>query len=114
MKNTISAFIASSLLALTLVPATTGASHAKATFNVNKLQSEGFRACKAQGDTGYTARIRGTTLNGTSLFSEKGFPKFYVTSCFQTKAECSNYVKTFKNRLAGVNEISHTSCKRRG
>lgn len=111
MKNTITAFIASSMLALTLVPATTGASHAKATYNVNKLQGEGFRACKAQGDTGYTAKVRGTTLNGTSLISENGFAKFYVRSCFQTKAECNNYVKTFTKRLAGVNEISYTSCK---
>ena len=114
MKNKITAFIASSMLALTFVPASTGISQAKATYNINELQGEGFRACRAQGNTGYTAIVRGTTLNESSIFNENGFGKFYIRSCFQTKAECSNYVKSFTKRLAGVNEISYTSCKSRG
>jgi hypothetical protein len=117
MNHSLTAFFASSLLAMTLVPAATTASHAfsgKAVYNVNKLQNQGFRACKALGDTGYTGVVRGTTLNGTSLFSERGFPKFYVRSCFETKAECTGYVNTFAKRLIGVNEISYRSCKRTG
>lgn len=114
MKNSLTAIVTSAMLAMTFVPATTTLSQAKATYNVNELKGQGFRACKAQGDTGYTAIVRGTTLNESSIFNEQGFGRFYVRSCFETKAECKSYVNNFTKLLAGVNEIKYTSCTLRG
>lgn len=114
MKNSLTTFVTSAMLAMTLVPATSTISQAKATYNIGELKGEGFRACKAQGNSGYTAIVRGTTLDEGSLFVEEGFGTFYVRSCFQTQAQCKSYVKSFAKRLAGVNEIKYTSCKSRG
>ena len=111
MKKTLGALITSAMLAITMVPFTTHVASAAATANTAKLNGEGFRNCKAQGDTGYTAIVRG--LSSAKSTRNGDFGKFYLRNCFQTKAECKSYVKNVPNILLGVSSITYSSCKAR-
>lgn len=111
MRNALTAFAASAMVAMTLVPVTTSISHARGAETV-RLNSEGFRKCKAQGNSGYTAIVRGTSLNGATRNGT--FGTFSLRSCFQTRAACSNFVNSIPHIVRGINDIHYASCKSRG
>ncbi len=111
MRNALTAFAASAIIAMTLMPATTSIANARGAETV-RLNSEGFRKCKAQGNSGYTAIVRGTSLFGATRNAD--FGTFSLRSCFQTRAACSNFVNSIPHIIRGVNDIHYASCKARG
>ena len=111
MKYSLPALVASALVAITIIPTTTNISHARSGETV-RLNGEGFRKCKAQGNSGYTAIVRGTSLYGATRNGD--FGTFNLRSCFQTRAECSRFVSSIPQIVRGVNDIHYASCKARG
>ncbi len=111
MKNTLTALAAAAMMAVTLVPATTSISQAR-TAEIVRLKSEGFRNCRALGDSGYTAVVRGTSLFGASR--NGSFGNFNLRSCFQTRAECTRFINSIPRIVRGFNDIHYASCTARG
>ncbi len=111
MKTSIKTLLASAIVSVSILPATISVSQAQATTSTIQLRSEGFRKCKAQGNSGYTAVVVGTS---TYLSSRSGdFGRFRVRSCFQTKSDCNSYLNNFDKILLGVSKFEHKSCKSR-
>ncbi len=110
MRKIMTALCTTALLSVTLATTTTNIANARGSETV-RLNGEGFRKCKAQGDSGYTAIVRGTSLNGTSR--NGAFGSFNLRSCFHTRAEYSRFVNSIPHIVRGVNDIHYASCKAR-
>ncbi len=111
MKKTLKTALASAILSISIIPTTAISSHAKSV-EPTRINGEGFRKCKAQGDSGYTAIIRGRSLYTAPRNGDFGL--FNVRSCFQTKAQCVNFVRNVPRHIRGVYDIQYSSCKARG
>lgn len=111
MRKIITTLCTTALLTITLIVPTITSSQARGSETV-RLNGEGFRACKALGDSGYTAIVRGTSLNGVSR--NGSFGTFNIRSCFETRNECRRFVGSIPHIVPGVNDIHYSSCKARG
>ncbi len=111
MKKSLNAMFAAVLLAASFIPATSSVSHARGSETV-RINGEGFRKCKALGDSGYTAIVRGRSVYGGT--NNGAFGSFNLRSCFETRAECSRFVGSVPYIVPGVFDIRYSSCKARG
>ena len=79
--------------------------------SVKRINSEGFRACKALGDRGYTAIVRGLYSNGSE---RTGSGPFHIRTCFETAAQCERFIGRIRNHVAGIEELRYRKCSPRG
>jgi hypothetical protein len=110
-KRPAATLLASALFAASLMPATFHTASAKQ-FETVRINSEGFRKCKALGDSGYTAVVRGRSLYNTTRNGD--FGQFNIRTCFQTKAACAGFVSRVPNIIRGVFDIQYRACTARG
>lgn len=80
---------------------------------VLKINSDGFRTCKAMGDNGYTAIARGTLGDGGGGVHRGGFRYFQVKTCFETQAQCNHFINRIHHRISQIYELKYTNCKSR-
>ena len=102
--------LAALLLATTLTSSPITIVQAK-TISLSKMKGEGFRKCKAQGKSGYTAVIKGSTLTSGTKNALAG--KFSIRSCYKTKSECNRFARNIPNLVSGINTIEYSACKPR-
>lgn len=83
--------------------------------DVMRIRGEGFRACKAMGNSGYTGIVRGTLLNGGSnTYYSSGFARFNIRYCFASRTECTRFVGRIENLVRAVNTVDYRACLARG
>jgi len=108
--------IAASLLALSPMIAS-GTAHATApnfpSAAVLKINSDGFRACKALGGNGYTATARGVLGDGGGGDRSSGFRAFQIRTCFESRAQCVRFVDRIHHRVSQIEQLYHIGCKSR-
>lgn len=76
---------------------------------VKQINGEGFRTCKALGNSGYTATASGILSSGTA----RGSGKFRLRTCFRTLGECKNFLARIPNLVGKIDTIRHRTCKPR-
>ena len=79
--------------------------------DVKRLSSEGFAACRALGDSGYTGIATGI-ISGTS--SRTGESAFRVRVCFRTASQCQRFISRIRHHISDVQTIRYTNCSPRG
>jgi len=75
-----------------------------------KINGEGFRICKAFGNSGYTAMVHGQ-VQGVSTRS--GSRSFRVRTCFENKAQCDRFLARIHHKIGGIDRLYRTKCKSR-
>lgn len=80
---------------------------------VTKLNGQGFRACKALGDTGYTAIARGILGDGGGGDRSSGFRNFQVRFCFKTRGGCENFISRIHHHISQIDLLRVAKCSAR-
>ena len=117
MKNHIFSLLAAVSISLSTTFIPVHSAHAAQT-SLTKLQNDGFRACRAQGKTGFTAVVRGTSSAGfegsRGLGRSGSDAKFSLRYCFASLNECQRFVSRAGHIISDVQDIRYRSCDRRG
>ncbi|MDJ0614178.1 MAG: hypothetical protein QNJ29_10920 [Rhizobiaceae bacterium] len=108
------------IAALALAPAvSTGTAHAVSpNFTeaaISKINWDGFQACKALGNSGYTAVIRGihnAASGGT--YRNGGEARFNIRTCFETAQECERFSSRIHHKVANIEQVWLNRCSPRG
>lgn len=82
---------------------------------VMHINAEGFRICKAMGDRGHTAIIRGLLGDGGgSIRGGAVHSRFNIRTCFETRAECNHFLDRIHHRVSQIEQIYISRCRARG
>lgn len=80
---------------------------------VAKINGQGFRTCKAMGDSGYTAVARGILGDGGGGSNSGGFRYFQVRTCFKTSSACDKFINRIDHKISQIEELYYAGCKSR-
>ena len=80
---------------------------------VSKINSQGFRICRAMGNSGYTAVARGILGDGGGGLRSAGFRQFQVRTCFETAAACERFIDRIDHRISQIEQLYYAGCKPR-
>ncbi len=80
---------------------------------VSKINSQGFKTCKAMGDSGYTAVARGILGDGGGGVNSGGFRYFQIRTCFKTSAACEKFIKRIDHKISQIERLNYAGCKSR-
>lgn len=105
--------------ALALAPALTSFSAQAVSPNfteaaIQKINWDGFKACKALGKSGYTAVIRGTHNAGSSGPDGRGDSPFNIRTCFETASQCDRFTSRIHHKVANIEQLWLNRCYSRG
>ena len=106
-RTIIAAAFAAPLLGL--VP--TGADAAQR--SIAKTQNDGYRACQALGNSGYTGIVRGERLYALDGIAGGKKKSFSIRYCFESRAKCSHFINRIKHTVRNVETIRYSTCERR-
>ena len=80
--------------------------------SLTKLQNEGFRACRAQGRSGYTAVVKGK--RDPAYYGVRGgTDNFSLRYCFPSRSQCERFISRAMIEIRDVQEIRYRSCEPR-
>lgn len=77
---------------------------------ITKINSEGFRKCKAfdaSGTKAWTANAKGRLEDGSGGFLDI----FNIKTCFTTKAECNKFISRIHHHVLAIEELRYARCK---
>ena len=80
---------------------------------VTQLNNQGFKTCKAMGDSGYTAIARGILGDGGGGNRSPGYRNFQVRTCFETSAACEKFIKRIDHKISQIEQLYYAGCKSR-
>lgn len=80
---------------------------------VAKINGEGFRKCKAMGNSGYTAVARGILGDGGGGDRSSGYRNFQIRTCFETRAQCDRFIARIDHRISQIELLRYAGCKSR-
>ena len=80
---------------------------------VKAINAEGFRICKAMGDTGYTAIARGILGDGAGGYRGAGGHPFNVRTCFAERSECEHFLNRIHHKISQIDELRYARCSAR-
>ena len=81
---------------------------------ISKLNWDGFKTCKALGDSGYTAITRGTHSAGSSGPEGRGDSRFDIRTCFKTASACERHVNRIHHKVGNIEQLWLNRCYPRG
>ena len=81
---------------------------------VMHINAEGFRACKAMGNSGHTAVIRGILGDGGGNIRSAGYHTFNIRTCFQTSSQCNYFLDRIHHKVSQIEQINYSRCSSRG
>lgn len=116
--NKVSKSIAAGFIAFaSLTSVTQSASALNPNFSgavVVQINGQGFRACKAMGNKGYTAVARGLLSDGGGGGSRgSGFRPFQIRTCFTTSAACERFIDRIHHKIGQIEKLRYAGCKSR-
>ena len=80
---------------------------------VMKINSDGFRICRAMGNTGYSAVARGILGDGGGGHRTAGFRHFQIRTCFRSRAQCEHFLDRIHHRISQIEQLHYIGCKSR-
>ncbi len=114
--NTIRKFVMASIIGLSPIATTAYAvSPNFPTAAVLHINAEGFQICKAMGDNGHTAKIRGLLGDGGGGYRGGSvYHTFSIRTCFETRAQCNHFLDRIHHKVSQIEQINYSRCKARG
>ncbi len=79
-----------------------------------KINSDGFRTCKALGNSGYTAVARGLLGDGGGGRRGAGDRPFQLRTCFETASQCERFLDRIHHRISQIEQLNYIGCTPRG
>ena len=80
-----------------------------------KINSDGFRTCKANrnnGSASYRGKVRGFLIDGSGGGNNSdGNTYFQVTTCFETAKSCKKWAKRITNIVPNINYVTYQDCR---
>lgn len=73
---------------------------------IRTINSDGFRRCRALGNSGYTAIITGINEGG----SGPGATGFRIHTCFESRAGCQNFIGNIGRWVGTINRLRSRAC----
>ena len=81
---------------------------------IARINGEGFRACKAMGNSGYTAIARGIISEGGGGGRRGSLGQaFQIRTCFKTSSACENFIDRIHHKVGKIDELRYINCKPR-
>ncbi|MGI9351749.1 MAG: hypothetical protein ACR2O3_09320 [Rhizobiaceae bacterium] len=80
---------------------------------VAKINGEGFRICRAMGNSGYSAVARGILGDGGGGDRSSGYRSFQIRTCFQSRAQCEHFLDRIHHRISQIEQLHYIGCKSR-
>lgn len=78
-----------------------------------KINSDGFRTCKALGNSGYTAVARGLLGDGGGGRRGAGNRPFQLRTCFETASQCEHFLDRIHHRISQIEQLNYIGCSSR-